>query len=764
MLLRFKRFLFPALLTLATVPAMGFSLLGPNNEAWQVPVIGYNPLPWEPLPTAPKNLGEEYRRNVPVLYYTFDANFLDFFGSNGVVAVEQAMQIMNSLTNVSSYSHELTEFPLATLRENFKAEALLLNDIKSYVLHLMVEQMGLAEPERYVWTLHSRWHTGAAPCPAGQNYYVVRRNFHIVPTPLNQVQASSYVNGTLYSYFIYEDCDTAPAPSADAIEFPVDPLDISFTTVASGVSASAASSSATRSYVGKFFTGLTRDDVGGLRYLMRSNNFNWESPGPTAISLVTNTTPQLLQTFSLGALADVALTTDPATLAALGIQSTASNYWVTIWVTNLTSYVTNHPFDPVGVTRTVYVTNRVQFPEQRFTHQFQNIQTVAFRNGQWSTVPITNINVYTNQIINTVRTTTVGLSRNPFTPASFLITTNVVTRVIATNHVAGEYFIMPTNACEMVILAPQITFTNVFTNIVDVFTNVVSISNNVIVTNFTETTTVELIDYSTNHLYLSLPVLCVQTNTVLAGGIERVRFERRDYDSLLGRFFNPFTNNYSLTILTNNRLSTMRVQRPVTTPDFLFTAIDAPLSGGPGDDSFSIYARNINFSTNGLVFYPGLAGPGTIETPTTITLNKVGEFFYNFSPNAYQWNISETNQFLVWVWGSFDGTTNDPVVYPNGTSIQNIENMLFMSFSPSTLPHGFEGANYFSEQFHAEGGMAPYTFTLPQGSGLPPGLTLHPDGRITGIATQRGTYDFVIRATDSTGRYVEYAYTVKILW
>ena len=39
---------------------------------------------------APKNIGEEYRRNTPVMYYTFDANFLDYFGSNGVAAVDSA--------------------------------------------------------------------------------------------------------------------------------------------------------------------------------------------------------------------------------------------------------------------------------------------------------------------------------------------------------------------------------------------------------------------------------------------------------------------------------------------------------------------------------------------------------------------------------------------------------------------------------------------------------------------------------------------------
>src|ERR1700744_3495445 len=104
---------------LAALVAMGllqsasaFTLAGPVgnlSDSWQVTDIGYGP-PSDDV--APKNLGEEYRRNTPVMYYTFDANFLDFFGSNGMVAVSGAFNILNNLTNVSSYSPTLSEFPL----------------------------------------------------------------------------------------------------------------------------------------------------------------------------------------------------------------------------------------------------------------------------------------------------------------------------------------------------------------------------------------------------------------------------------------------------------------------------------------------------------------------------------------------------------------------------------------------------------------------------------------------------------------------------
>ena len=100
---------------------------------------------------------------------------------------------------------------------------------------------------------------------------------------------------------------------------------------------------------GRYYLGLTRDDVGGLRYLLREKNMNWESPGPTALSLITNTQPQLLFTSNLTLLASQALTNDAATLQALypGLIVTSSTNWFeTVYVTTLVPYFTNSPYKP----------------------------------------------------------------------------------------------------------------------------------------------------------------------------------------------------------------------------------------------------------------------------------------------------------------------------------------------------------------------------------------------------------------------------------
>src|SRR5207247_1930717 len=101
-----------ALLLVGAVQSVSaFSFIGPL-EAWMVSAQGLNPLPFDGNLNGPHNLGEEFRRNTPVMYWACDANFLDFFGSNGLRAVEMAMSQLNSVGNVSSYSLDLSEWPL----------------------------------------------------------------------------------------------------------------------------------------------------------------------------------------------------------------------------------------------------------------------------------------------------------------------------------------------------------------------------------------------------------------------------------------------------------------------------------------------------------------------------------------------------------------------------------------------------------------------------------------------------------------------------
>src|SRR5256712_7661785 len=126
------------------------------------------------------------------------------------------MAILNGLTNVSSYSADLSEVPQEALRINFRAQALGLFDLKSAALHVLVEQLGLADPVRYTWCLRARILPTGLMCPE-YVYTVIKRNFDPVT-----LEPSSYVNGTLYTYRIIEFCP--PMDMAESCQFFVWPL------------------------------------------------------------------------------------------------------------------------------------------------------------------------------------------------------------------------------------------------------------------------------------------------------------------------------------------------------------------------------------------------------------------------------------------------------------------------------------------------------------------------------------------------------------
>ena len=576
-----KNLAFLVLLLLTGQSSWGFSLLGPF-EPYQVVTIGYGPDYAADL-GGPKNIGEEYRRNTPVMYYSCDANFVDYFGSNGVAAVDQAMAILNAITNVSQLSPDLTEYPLQSLRENYVAEALFLVDMKTWVLKGMVEQMGLDEPERFTWTLHDRYNIPGITCPAGMEYIVVKRNFDPIPSALTQYQASSYVNGTLYSYYISEVCQSPPNTLAVTVPTVVDPLDFSFTAVA-GLPVTIS----TTTFLGQYYTGLTRDDVGGLRYLLRTNLVNFESAGPNTLAEVTNPVPQILFTSNLTLFASQAMTNDAPTLQGLYPNLTiinSSNYFVNVLLTNVTPYFTNFPWSPAGSTTLAYATNLVPTIQTRYAHTFGNVLVLEKSNGVSVLVPLTQLPPATNAAFITIQRQTIGTVASPFGPAgSFTIATNTTSTTYLTNAVVGNYVILPTNICAVDVLYQQLSYVTTATNFLGSVTNnlVLGNTNSVGVTNVNTPLVINFsqVTYSTNLAFVTLQANCVTSSAAFFQGVERIRFVRRDYDSMLGRFFIPITNSYTLMSITNSSLVPQPIQRTVIFPDISFSAQD--LFSGPG--------------------------------------------------------------------------------------------------------------------------------------------------------------------------------------
>jgi Putative Ig domain len=767
-----KNILWVLLLAASLQVSWAFSLGGPIGNAgdnWQVPAIGYG-LTGDL--NAPKNLGEEYRRNLPVMYYTYDANFFDYFGAAGATSVDSAFAILNALTNVDQYSAQLTEFPIESRHLNYQAQALGLFDLKSFTLQEMMEQLGLTDPVRYAWTLHDRYLPTAATCPSGEEYLVVQRNFDYFSTPQNQLQYSPYINNTLYSYQIFEKC-TGTDPLARTFPFSVDPLaDVSSSLAAGSIG------------WGDYYSGLTRDDVAGLRYLLSTNNMNWEDiSGNSTLGVISTnkTSPQSFPPigasgtnvagfyyysggtnsgFGYGDLAPFIGFIKTNNLAAVqaaypGVIITSSSNSL-VWSTNqsYSFYYTNKIGSPYGSPPTfVVVTNYTGYWQTFYYYQFGNI--------------ITN-HYFTNTAAGWQTLTVSAPLGSPYGTPTLTNST-----IKLTNQISGDFFVLPQfqdGVCPLDIIDGThynvVASTNLLTGGATTFgttTNTTSVSN-----------AVYLITYFTNYSFAINPVTCTQATSGpgLYQGIGRIQYVRADYDSLLGQYWQPVTNYYSMTIVTNGKAAKQRFQRVVTQPDILFSASD--LTAGPaGAPANLVFSRNLNFDTNNIL--STLAGPGTITTPTKIAFNKDGPVYFN----AYSDTMDGTTYFnqtpgrditdlfyqAYFVWASYDGTTNAPTVFPNGTSIADLQNQVLIQVSPaSPLPDGGAGFDYSVDgvQFTATGGSLtpPYTWTA---NNLPDGLVLDStSGALTGVPTQSGIFDFTLILTDSLGKSVQWGYTITI--
>jgi len=225
-----------------------------NDQAPMLPGnVGYTEL-GGPAP----NLLQGSRMNVGITTYAYDPTFIEYFGLEGEKAVDAAFAILNKLPTASSA--DLSKFiTQGNQQVNYTARALSMLDLKSTVLQLMIEHLGLLG-ETHVFDLYGQ--TKITGCESA--YLVTVDNYD--PYTWNP---STYVNGTRYDYYIQDGC-AANLAFADAMEETYDePGQLSLS------SSAVATQEALQ--IGGFYLGITRDDMGGLRYLYNSNNFRYET-------------------------------------------------------------------------------------------------------------------------------------------------------------------------------------------------------------------------------------------------------------------------------------------------------------------------------------------------------------------------------------------------------------------------------------------------------------------------------------------------------
>ena len=384
----------------------------------------------------PHALGDEFRWVDGQITYGFDSSFVNYFGTEGIKQINAAMQIINSLPALSTITTNdllnTAKYPLVAWRYNGTAQALNLRDLKSTALAYVLEGLGLAQPERFAWTLRSR----STSTVNLTNYLVFNRNFDPVT-----FKPTSYVNGERYSYRVRE---FSNPDFADAVEFIVDKAKPSFSSVAGGTFGSALSSSSLS--LGSYYINLTRDDVGGLRYLYQRFNQNIEgqsSAGGTFLQ-VTNYDNATIQTnYDLALFSIRSLTNNAVQLAnfypGLVITQTLSTVKPVTVVGSIELTNGAVPWSPDGANLFLLLkTNWLQTNVVVYNHKFANIYTNT------ASTTATTIESYDvvrtkdplSSVLNPLWTTTkVNSITNQF---SFLRTNipagsfNIVTRWLAT--------------------------------------------------------------------------------------------------------------------------------------------------------------------------------------------------------------------------------------------------------------------------------------------------------------------------------------------
>ncbi len=735
-----KKLMVVAALAVTACAMQAFSLMGPW-ATWQVTTLSYQldtvMVGGEPFvyrdSGGPMGLREGYRVNIPVLTYAFDKTFMETFGEKGIAEVERAFETVNK-TFEEMYSSEdyLDTVPTQVTRYNYRAMSLGLIDIYSYTLAGLLERLGLASPERFCWTLRDT--LGQIEDPNGNSvpaiYFTIRRNYDPVT-----LETTPYVNGTLYSYRIIPGVivDDSGTWIHDAVEIVADPSAIAYTSVAGGLIGGVNQGF---SEEGVYYTGLSRDDVGGLRWLYSPNNYAFESMptgenSDTAIMAPQYGDPIIVTNIDLAQfLIDVEMTTNTeAQVQALypGLNITGHT-WTNVLV-NRTNYIyTNSPWMPVGTPPMLMpvVTRNIQL---LYSYTYDNVYT-----NYGGTM--------TEDVIRLITVSSGNQSGNPWMPVG---ATGAVTNTteITTNRVTGGIMIMAnvvtggdgdTNqpAPELIegLAGYKFIYTNPYPLRVAV-TNLITSTGDMptVDTNATEDpgtgiedpeddgTGTNVVTYFAQYMasgydvyeYLVYPITWssvagegdtnASSDVVLyrPGLGSNFRFQRVNFDGLVGNTFTPtnmvFSNIYYMDMSSTTnpyaQLDTTTIRRQINMPDMVFSAGDLMQGGNYFIGRYSVNTwlnhsaeNRVNVSDEGEITGPGVIVP-TVGSWVFTTL-------LDFWVNQYTGPMAlfEQENGRYHSWASFDGTTNDPVIYPLSSTrtLRWLEEQLTNSRPESVTP------------------------------------------------------------------------------
>jgi hypothetical protein len=189
---------------------------------------------------------------------------------------------------------------------------------------------------------------------------------------------------------------------------------------------------------------------------------------------------------------------------------------------------------------------------------------------------------------------------------------------------------------------------------------------------------------------------------------------------------------FSLTITSGLRLVTNTIPQNASVGVPYSTTLQAALVTDPANPT-PIAPETLTWSVVGGALPPGLAlANGVISgTPTT--------------EGAYQFQIQ----------AALDASRKHSQTY-SLTVRQPLKVVAAKPLATAPLPTAWEVGVAFAAKLTPSGGSGTYTITLGSGA-LPTGLTLGPDGTISGTPSATGVFHATARLADSEGRTLDYA-------
>jgi Putative Ig domain len=169
-------------------------------------------------------------------------------------------------------------------------------------------------------------------------------------------------------------------------------------------------------------------------------------------------------------------------------------------------------------------------------------------------------------------------------------------------------------------------------------------------------------------------------------------------------------------------------------------------------------SESITVGVSGLVVTTGSILPtATSGVPYSVKLSAAGGI------TPYQWSLASgslpAGLKLAKSTGVISGTTTATgldsftaqVTDAEAPAVSATENVSLYVVTPMVVPGNLPGASLnesYDTSLQPAGGLGPYSYSITAGS-LPPGLTLLPDGEITGPPSADGTSTFTVSVTDS---------------